>query len=161
MTETIFICDEMLINVARIISILEATGFKVAYYANATEGLQYLRGQMASQLVPRLMIVDMALEPGPDEHDFPDDTIDEGQITGIVLIQKIFSYARGVDGLDKTKLAKRTLLYTRVNEEMYVMRARQFAKDHGIYFSKKRIEDDGEFIELLRRLLNPDDAVKE
>jgi hypothetical protein len=150
----VFVCDEMKINVSPIIAALAAEGHDVAYFPNATDGIRYLRELLSRGLFPKLMIVDMALLAGDDEETFPDEEIDEGQITGIVLIEKALIEAHSVLSIEVPTLAKRVALYTRVNQDSYVTKAMQFSKKWGICFSRKRIvDDDGEFLILIREIL--------
>jgi hypothetical protein len=151
----IFVCDEMRVNVAATLIDLEVAGYVVAYYTNASDGWSYLEEAIETATVPALLVVDMALLPGANEHAFPDDEIDEGQTTGILLIQKTLALMRRRRGEDfANQMRSKTILYTRVSEEYYVRKAHEFAENEKISFMKKRINDDGEFVNSLLRLLS-------
>jgi|CXWL01.1.fsa_nt_gi hypothetical protein len=154
LSEEIFVCDELRINVARIMATLEEAGEKIAYFGNATDGFTYLCELFSGGLFPKLMIVDMALLPGFDEEIFPDDEVDEGHVTGIVLIEKALVEAESALKVERALLARRVVLYTRVSEELYVSKARAFAQRTGVAFRKKRIEDDGEILGVVNELLS-------
>lgn len=143
----IFVCDEMKVNVAETLVALEQRGHRIEYYANASDGWKYLQVCLDKDALPELLIIDMALLPGPDEQAFPDDEIDEGQTTGIYLIEKFLRELGDKAGEPIVAAYKaRTILYTRVTEEFYVRKARSFSKTAGVPFFRKRINDDGEFL---------------
>lgn len=143
----IFVCDEMKVNVAETLVALEQRGHLIEYYANASDGWRHLQLCLDRDSLPELLIIDMALLPGPDEQNFPDEEIDEGQTTGIYLIEKFLRELSDKAGEGAVAAYRtRTILYTRVTEEFYVKKARTFSRRTGVPFLRKRINDDGEFL---------------